>query len=97
MRGHRADDGLDHLPFMEEYEGGNACDAIALGHCGVLVDIELAYGQTSRILGRDLLYDRSHEPARPTPGGPKIDQHRLWGVEDVVLDTGVTIGVSFPV
>src|SRR5262249_30540468 len=22
----------------------------------------------------------------PAPGGPKIDQHRLWGVEDVVFE-----------
>src|SRR4030095_8911508 len=84
-RGHRADDGLSHLPLVEEHEGGNARDAIALGHRGVLVDVELAHGQTPRILGRDLLYDRSHETARTTPRGPKIDQHGTGGVEAVVL------------
>src|SRR5215831_14524409 len=85
MRGHRADHGLSHLPLVEEHEGGNARDAIALGHRGVLVDVELAHGQTPCILGRDLLHDWSHETTRTTPGGPKIDQHGTGGVEDVVL------------
>src|SRR5262249_57055553 len=56
------------------------------GHCGVLVDVELPHGQTPRILGRDLLHHRAYETARTTPGGPKIDQDRSWGVEDVVLE-----------
>src|SRR5262249_1304163 len=56
------------------------------GHRGVLVDVELAHGQTSRILGRDLLDYRSHETARTTPGSPKIDQHWTGGLEDVVLE-----------
>src|SRR2546426_5356800 len=86
MLGHRADDGVSHLPLVEEHEGGNARDAIALGHRGVLVDVELAHRQTSRILGRDLLHHRSYETARTTPGGPKIDQHRTGGVEDVMLE-----------
>src|SRR2546422_1862847 len=64
MLGHRADDGVSHLPLVEEHEGGNARDAIALGHRGVLVDVELAHRQTSRILGRDLLHHRSYETAR---------------------------------
>ena len=38
MLGHRADDGIDYLPLVKEHEGGDARDAIALGHCGVLVD-----------------------------------------------------------
>src|SRR6516225_7131491 len=83
--GHRADDGLEHLPLVEEHEGGNARDAIALGHRGVLVDVELAHGQTPHILGRDLLHDWSHETTRTTPGGPKIEQHGTGSVEDVVL------------
>src|SRR5215471_15230970 len=86
MLGHRADHGLSHLPLVEEHEGGNARDAIALGHRGVLVDVEFAYGQTSRILGRDLLHHRPHETARTTPGGPKIDQYWTGGLEDVVLE-----------
>src|SRR5262245_52860300 len=85
MLGHRADDGLSHLSFVKEHEGGNARDAIALGYCGMLVDVELAHSQTPRILRRDFLHHRADETARPAPGGPKIDQHGTRGVEDVVL------------
>ena len=76
MLGHRADDGLSHPALVKEHEGGNTRDAIALGHCGVLVDVELPHGQTPRLLGRDLLHHRAYETARTTPGGPKIDQYR---------------------
>src|SRR4030095_4933490 len=73
--GHRPDPRLSHLPLVEEHKDGNARYAIALGHRWVLVDVELAHGQTPRVLGRDLLHHRAYETARSTPGGPKIDQH----------------------
>ncbi len=52
----------------------------------VLVDVERANGQTPRIRGGDLLHHRSHKTARTTPGGPKIEKHRIGGADDVVLN-----------
>src|SRR6185437_4161060 len=41
------------------------------------------------VLTGDLLQDRTDLPARATPLGPEVDQHRGFGLQDVLVEGGV--------
>src|SRR5215204_3770690 len=72
----RADNALDLAAAVEEDERGDALDAEALRHLGVLVHVELEETHAPRVLLRQLLEGRRKCAARRAPLRPEVQHHR---------------------
>src|ERR687890_1935667 len=88
LRG-RAYDALLLLAVLEEDEGRDALDAVALRDLRVVVHVELDdRGGVPEVL-RDGLDRRRQHPAGRAPGRPEVDEHGLVRLEHVRLEVVV--------
>src|SRR5208337_1527239 len=81
--GNVADNLLLHLAVLEDQQGGNAANAIALRRGHVLVHVHLAYLDLAAVRGGDLVHDGRQRLTRTAPCGPEIHHHRLLRLEHV--------------
>src|SRR5271169_3773455 len=81
-----ADDLLLHLAVLEDQQGGNAADAVALRRSHVLVHIHLAYLDLAAVRGGDFVHDGRQRLTRTAPSGPEIHHHRLLRLEHVAIE-----------
>ena len=73
--------GIDHLLLVEEQQGRDTTDAIALCHPRMLIDIALANLQLSGILRGHLFDYGSDQATRTTPRGPEVHQDWTRGLQ----------------
>ena len=84
-------DELAHRPPpFENNQCRNAADIVIHGRSLVVVDIHFADFDGAGVLGREFFNQRRDLPARPAPGSPKIDEHRLSRLENFAIE--ITIG-----
>src|SRR5690606_13212231 len=81
-----ADLGVDHRAVAEQHQRGDAADAVLGRHRLVFVDVDLDDVQLARVVTRSLGEDRGDHLARAAPFGPVIDEHRLVGLQYVLLE-----------
>src|SRR5690606_15243331 len=75
-------DRLDDLAAHENVHGRDAHDAVAGGHAGVLVGVELDDLDLVTVVPRELLEDRGDGATRAAPRRPEVDEHGALGLED---------------
>lgn len=89
LLGHGADDAVDRLPILEDHQSGDGHDLILAGQELVLIGVDLADLEFSRIVPGDLVHDRRHHPARAAPGGPEVDEHHPRILQDLFLEVSL--------
>jgi hypothetical protein len=89
---HVADESLRLLAVLEQDHGRDRAHAVAARGDRVRVDVQLRDLQLLAALVRDLLEDGRDHPARTAPRGPEVDEHRLIGPDDLLLEGLVTDG-----
>jgi len=85
---------VGRLPFdrdtaFEEDDGGDAHDAKAHRRPRVGVDVHLEHLGLDAELSGDVLDDGGDHPAGRAPLRPEVDQDRLLGLQDRLLEFGV--------
>jgi len=90
--GHRPDDGVHLLASLEDHDSGDAPDAVVCGHVWALIRVELDALEFPRVVGGELIDQRSDHAAGPTPGCPEVDEHWLRALQDLHLE-GVVVDV----
>src|SRR5215471_9841014 len=78
---HRTYHGINYVSALEEEQGRNTRNAIALVNGRVIIDVELAHLQLASVLCGHLLDRWGHHTAWATPGGPEVDQHWRSGLQ----------------
>ena len=63
-------------PALEQQQRRNAADAEPAGRVGILVHVELAYGEASVEVGGHRIHGRRKPAARAAPLRPEIDENR---------------------
>src|SRR5262249_47745369 len=77
------------LAALVQDDGGNAPDAVLAGRGRIGVDVELRHGQLALVGLGDLVQHRREHLARTAPFGPEVDQNRVAGLQDVLLERGI--------
>ncbi|EGE57263.1 hypothetical protein RHECNPAF_4460034 [Rhizobium etli CNPAF512] len=85
---HRAHETVGRAAVDEGDDGGDRLDAKLTGNRGMVVDVHLDQPDSALGLVDNLLQDRCQLLARPAPGRPEIDQHRLFArfLDDVLAE-----------
>ena len=73
------------LASFEDQHRRDTRDAVLDGHVLVVVRVELAHFNLAGELIGNTVDSRGQLPARPAPGRPEIDQHRLVALHDLFL------------
>src|ERR671912_767280 len=87
-----ADEALLGGAVLEDDQGGDAHHVEATRHVGVVVDVELGDGDLAGVLAGDLVEDGGDHLARPAPLRPEVDDDRLVGRCDGLVEGGVREG-----
>src|ERR1043165_2591688 len=74
---------------LKKNQRRDAFDAESLRHRRVVIDIQLHYPGAAGVLFGDCFDGRREHAARRAPGGPKINQHRLIGIQHIILEIAV--------
>jgi hypothetical protein len=85
----RADLLLHHLATLENQQRRDAANLVTAGRLDIRVHIDLADLHPAGILGRDLIDRRTHLPARAAPLGPEVNQNRLRGFQNFLIESSV--------
>src|SRR5260370_16572983 len=78
---------LGDFALFERNQSRNTANAEAGGNRRLLVDIDLGEASTRLKLLRRLVEDRRHRTARPTPGGPEVDDQRHTVALDMLVES----------
>src|SRR5688572_11837506 len=84
------DDRLHDFPTLEDENGRNAADAELRRSIRVLVYVELAHRDFAVVIGRQRVDRRREAPAWSAPLSPEVDEHRLVGLHDRLIE--ITVG-----
>ena len=71
---------VDQLATLEEKDGGNVANAKLDSNIVVLVDIALAYNDTSVVVGSQFADDGTHHAARTAPRCPEVYNQRQLAI-----------------
>src|SRR5262250_2835218 len=74
--------GRGDLPVFEQDHRRNPAHPVFHRGLGVLVDVDLGYGQFASHVGGQVFEKRTDHTARATPLCPEIDENRLARAED---------------
>ena len=78
---------MRNLTVFKQYKRGDGHNAKLLCQLAIFVHIALKNGKTVRHLLSDLLNDGAERTARSAPACPKVYEHGLRRVDDVLLDS----------
>lgn len=70
-----------HLACLEQDEGGHTRNAVGIGGFRVFINVDLDDACFITDFTFYIREDGCHRFARAAPGGEKIDQHRLVGID----------------
>src|ERR1051326_2644993 len=71
------DETFDELAVFEDEHGGYARDLKTRCYLGIVIDGQFCHSILPLRLGSKLVHNWTNDPARSTPRGPTINQHRL--------------------
>src|SRR6266576_2984523 len=77
------------LPTLVQNDRRNAADTVLPRRRGIGIDVELRHCQLALIGLGDLIQHRREHLARATPFGPEINQDRIAGFQNVLLECRV--------
>jgi hypothetical protein len=80
---------LHHLPTLENQQRGDAANLVTACRLDVRVHVDLADLDSAGILGRDLIDRRTHLPAGAAPLGPEVNQNRLRGFQNFLIESSI--------
>jgi hypothetical protein len=86
---HGADDLFLNLAVLDDQQIGNSSDAVTRRRFGIVVDVYFDHLEPAGILARQLVDERSDGPAGRAPRRPEIDQHRLVGLQDFLVEVRI--------
>src|SRR2546426_8853783 len=81
---HRPDDLIDELPILEEEEGRDSHDHVALRNLWILVRVQLDERDLARVLLRELFDDRRDRATGRAPLRPEVYDHICMLFDDPV-------------
>src|SRR3954471_5794187 len=81
--GKGADHSLWLLAGLEEGDGRDAGDTEVIGELRFGIDVDLGNLQGALVLSSDLVHDRGNPTTRRAPGGPKVNQDRDLGTQNL--------------
>ena len=91
--GARPTTGFDDLAALEEHDGRNAADLELDRRVRVLIDVQLADRDLSRVLRRQLVDGRAEPFARAAPLGPEVHKHRLPALKHGLVEVRIGEGL----
>ena len=74
---------------FEDHHAWNSRDGILGGQIVVFIDVDLADFHLAGILGSDLIDRRSHHPAWAAPLSPEVNQNRLRGIQNFLIESRI--------
>jgi hypothetical protein len=80
---------LHNLPTLEDQQRGDTPNLVTPRRLDVRVHVDLADLHSAGILGRDLIDRRTHLPAGAAPFGPEVNQNRLRGFQNILIESCV--------
>jgi hypothetical protein len=80
---------LHYFAALENQQRGNAANLVATCRLSVRVHVDLADLHSTGILGRNLIDCRTHLPAGAAPLGPEVNQNRLRGFQNFLIESSV--------
>src|SRR3954471_9298055 len=87
--GNRADDGVYMLSVLEEQDARYRADVESHGRTLIRVDVYLRHLGLAGVLARQLIEERRHDLAGPTPRRPKVHEHQALRLLDFRSERGV--------
>ena len=70
--------------IVEDDERGDGHDAVLEGDLFILVHVALGYGDDICHIGCDFIDHGRNHATWPAPGGPEVNEHGLWAVQNIV-------------
>jgi hypothetical protein len=86
---HRPDFLVHNFPTLENQQCGDAANLVTASRLNVRVHVDLADLHSAGILCRDLIDRRTHLPAGATPLGPEVNQNRLSGFQNFLIESTI--------